>query len=59
MVEFFSELTNSYQLNVRILLISYEKKTNIWDKSVQAVIQAVASMNRMFGTCDKIQFVPL
>lgn len=31
---------------------------NIWDKSVQAVIQAIASMNRVFGMCDKIQFCP-
>lgn len=56
MVGFFSEPTNIFWSNLRILLILYEKKANIWDKSVQAVIQAIAIINCMFGICDKIQF---
>lgn len=34
------------------------KKTNAWDKSVQAFIQVIAGMNDVFYTCDKIQLCP-
>lgn len=40
---FFCKPIHNYQLNERIFMILYRKK--MWNKSVQAVIQAIACMN--------------